>query len=157
MDRICHDVGRACLAVRPESPSPGVANVKGLVVNIAVSAIAFVILLNVLPQTMVSFEGETPQLIILAIAVGVVNALIKPVIKVLTFPISLLTLGLSGLVVNAALVLVVAWAAQNMAKIDLTVGGFPTDGVTADTILAAVVVAVAMSVVTTIIGLIVHD
>jgi len=131
--------------------------VKGLVINIAVSAIAFVILLYVLPTTMLSFEGETPQLIILAIGVGVVNALIKPVIKVLTFPISLLTLGLSGLVVNAALVLVIAWGAQNMAKIDLTVGGFPTSGVTADTILAAVVVAVAMSVVTTIIGLVVHD
>lgn len=130
---------------------------KGLVINIAVSAIAFVILLYVLPTTMLSFEGETPQLIILAIGVGVVNALIKPVIKVLTFPISLLTLGLSGLVVNAALVLVIAWGAQNMAKIDLTVGGFPTSGVTADTILAAVVVAVAMSVVTTIIGLVVHD
>jgi len=131
--------------------------VKGLAINIAVSAIAFVILLYVLPSSMLSFEGDTTQLVILAIGVGVVNALIKPVIKVLTFPISLLTLGLFGLVVNAGLVLAIAWGAQNMGRIDLQVGGFPTSGVTADTILAAVVVAVAMGIVTTVIGLVVHD
>jgi putative membrane protein len=131
--------------------------VKGLVINIAVSAIAFVILLSVLPNSMINFKGETPQLILLAVGVGVVNALIKPVIKMLTFPISMLTLGLSGLVVNAGLVLVIAWAAQNVAKIDLTIGGFPTSGITADTIVAAAVVAVAMGVITTIIGLAVHD
>jgi putative membrane protein len=131
--------------------------VKGLAINIAVSAIAFVILLNVLPSSMVSFEGDTTQLIILAIGVGVVNALIKPVIKILTFPISFLTLGLFGLVVNAGLVLAIAWGAQNMARIDVNIGGFPASGVTADTILAAVFVAVAMSVVTTVIGLAVHD
>ncbi len=130
---------------------------KGLAINIAVSAVAFAVLLYLLPDSMLSFEGDTTQLVILAIGVGVVNALIKPVIKLLTFPISFLTLGLFGLVVNAGLVLAIAWGAQNMAKLDLNVGGFPTDGITADTIVAAVVVAVAMGVVTTIIGLLVHD
>jgi putative membrane protein len=131
--------------------------VRGLVTAIAVSAIAFAVLLYVLPDSMIDFKGDTTQLIILAVGVGVVNALIKPVIKALSFPISLLTLGLFGLVVNVALVLGIAWAAQDLAKLDLTVGGFPTSGITADTILAAVVVAVAMSILTTIIGLVIHD
>jgi putative membrane protein len=131
--------------------------VKGLVVNIAVAAVAFVILLYVLPNSMVQFKGDTPQVALIAIAVGVVNALIKPIVHALSFPISLLTLGLSGIVVNGALVLGVAWGAQNLANLDLTVGGFPTSGITADTIVAAVVVAVGMSVVTTIIGLVIHD
>jgi putative membrane protein len=131
--------------------------VRGLVTAIAVSAIAFAILLYVLPDSMIDFTGDTTQLIILAVGVGVVNALIKPVIKALSFPISLLTLGLFGLVVNVVLVLGIAWAAQDLAKLDLTVGGFPTSGITADTILAAVVVAVAMSILTTIIGLVIHD
>jgi putative membrane protein len=131
--------------------------VRGLVTAIAVSAIAFAILLYVLPDSMIDFKGDTTQLIILAVGVGIVNALIKPVIKALSFPISLLTLGLFGLVVNVVLVLGIAWAAQDLAKLDLTVGGFPTSGITADTILAAVVVAVAMSILTTIIGLVIHD
>jgi putative membrane protein len=131
--------------------------VRGLVTAIAVSAIAFAILLSVLPDSMIDFKGDTTQLIILAVGVGIVNALIKPVIKALSFPISLLTLGLFGLVVNVVLVLGIAWAAQDLAKLDLTVGGFPTSGITADTILAAVVVAVAMSILTTIIGLVIHD
>jgi putative membrane protein len=131
--------------------------VRGLVTAIAVSAIAFAILLYVLPDSMIDFTGDTTQLIILAVGVGIVNALIKPVVKALSFPITLLTLGLFGLVVNVVLVLGIAWAAQDLAKLDLTVGGFPTSGITADTILAAVVVAVAMSILTTIIGLVIHD
>ena len=130
---------------------------KGFILGIAASAIAFVILLQVLPTSMVQFEGDTLQLVLLAVGVGVVNAVIKPVVKILSFPISLLTLGLFGFVVNAALMLGIAYVAQNFAKLDFTVGGFPADGITADTIVAAVVLAVALSITTSVIGLVVKD
>ncbi len=131
--------------------------VKGLAVNVAVTAIAFVVLLYLLPDSMLKFTGDTPQLVLLALIVGLVNALIKPVVKALSFPISMLTLGLFGLVINAGLLLVVAWGVQNIAKLNLSVGGFPANGITADTILAAVVASVALSIISTIIGLVIHD
>ena len=55
------------------------------------------ILIKVLPASMIDFEGETPQLVLLAVVVGVVNAVIKPIVKILSFPISMMTLGLFGL------------------------------------------------------------
>ncbi len=130
---------------------------KGFVLRILASAIAFVILLQVLPTTMVAFEGDTLQLALLAALVGVVNAVIKPIVKLLSFPISLLTLGLFGFVANAALMLGVAWVAQNFAKLDFTIGGFPAEGITADTLLAAVILSVALSITSSIIGLVVRD
>jgi len=119
--------------------------------------IAFAILINVLPASMVSFSGDNVQLVVLAILFGLVNSFIKPVVKILSFPISMMTLGLFGLVVNAAMLLLVAYLADNVAGIKFTVGGFPADGITADTIVGAVVASVALGIISTIVGLVVHD
>ena len=130
---------------------------KGFILGIVATAIAFVILLQILPNSMVDFTGGTPQLVLLAVGVGLVNAVIKPVVRLLSFPISLLTLGLFGFVVNAALMLGIAYLAQNWAKLDFTIGGFPTHGITADTIVGAVVLSVGLSITSSIVGLVVHD
>lgn len=130
---------------------------KGFILAVAAGAIAFVLLLQILPESMIQFEGGTPQLILLAVAVGVVNAGIKPIVRTLSFPISVMTMGLAGFVINAALLLAIAWVAQNFANLDFTVGGWPTTGFTADTIVGAVVASALLSLITTIVGLVVRD
>lgn len=47
---------------------------------------------------------STGSLIAAAIILGVVNAIVRPIMVVLTFPITVLTLGLFLLVVNAAMI-----------------------------------------------------
>jgi putative membrane protein len=47
--------------------------------------------------------------LIAALVLGIVNALIKPVLVILTLPITLLTLGLFSLVVNALMVMLVSF------------------------------------------------
>ena len=130
---------------------------KGFILAILASAISFVILINVLPSSMIQFQGENLQLALLALAVGVVNAVIKPIVKILSFPISLMTLGLAGIVINAALLLGVAFLAQNWAKLDFTIGGWPTGGFTADTVVGAVVASVLLGVISAVVGLVVKD
>lgn len=130
---------------------------KGILIGIAATAIAFFILVNVLPSSMVAFTGDNVGLVGLAIVFGIVNAFIKPVVKILSFPISMMTLGLVGFVINGGLLLLTAWAAREYAKIDFTVGGFPGHGITADTVVAAIVASVALSIISTIVGLVVHD
>jgi putative membrane protein len=52
----------------------------------------------------------TPTTLLLAAALlGIVNAFVRPIAIVLTFPITIVTLGLFLLVVNAAMVALVAW------------------------------------------------
>ena len=64
-------------------------------------------------------------LIVVALLFGLVNFLVKPLVKVLTFPLFILTLGLITLVVNALMLLLTSWLAD---KLDLSfhVEGFWT-------------------------------
>jgi putative membrane protein len=131
--------------------------VKGFILRIVASAIAFVILLNVLPDTLIAFEGDNIQLALLAGAVGIVNAVIKPIVKLLSFPISMMTLGLAGIVINAGLLLGVAWLADSWAKLNFTIGGWPAGEFTSDTIVGAVVASVLLGMLSAVVGLVVKD
>ena len=54
-----------------------------------------------------------------ALLLGIVNAVVRPLLVILTLPITLLTLGLFLLVVNAAMLGLVAWMFENF-----TISGF---------------------------------
>jgi putative membrane protein len=56
----------------------------------------------------VRFDGAF-SLWLAALLLGVINALIRPLVVLLTLPLTLLTLGLFLLVVNGLMVLLVAW------------------------------------------------
>ncbi|MFB7630713.1 phage holin family protein [Streptomyces sp. NPDC056149] len=61
-------------------------------------------------------------LVLVALIFGLVNFLVKPVVKVLSFPLFILTLGLITLVVNALMLLLTSWLA---GKVNLA---FHVDG-----------------------------
>jgi putative membrane protein len=129
--------------------------VRGFIVGTAITALAFWVLTRFLPQ-FVSYDGELIGLVVLAVIFGVVNGLIGPMIKTAAIPISFVTMGLVGFLVNAALFLVTALIAD-AAGFSLTVGDFPPDLLTADTIVAAVVGSVVLSLVGTVVRLVVPD
>jgi len=128
--------------------------VKGFVIGTAITAIAFWVLTRFLPQ-FVSYDGELVGLLVIAVIFGIVNGLLGPIVKMLTLPISVMTMGLVGFLINAALLLVTALVAD-AAGFVLKVGDFPPD-LTADTLVAAVVGAVVLSVVGTVVRLVVPD
>lgn len=67
----------------------------------------------------ISYSGGWQTLAIAALLLGIVNAIVRPVIFFLTLPITLLTLGLFLLVINAAMLGLVAYVLKG-----LTVDGF---------------------------------
>lgn len=52
----------------------------------------------------VEFYGTFLMLIIIGGILGITNFLIKPVFKILSFPVKILTLGLSSLIINMAMI-----------------------------------------------------
>ncbi|HXZ59710.1 MAG TPA: phage holin family protein [Steroidobacteraceae bacterium] len=56
----------------------------------------------------VGFDS-VPTLLLAGLLLGVVNAIVRPIAFILTLPITLVTLGLFLLVLNAAMVALVAW------------------------------------------------
>jgi len=81
----------------------------------------------------------------------VINTYVKPIVKALSFPITLLTLGLFSLVLNALLLLLVAFIADAV-NIDFTIGGFPPD-FTADAFVGALLGSIVITIVSIVLGM----
>jgi putative membrane protein len=69
----------------------------------------------------VTANGWT-TLLIAGFLLGIVNAIVRPVITILTFPLTMITLGLFLLVVNAAMIGLVAWFLDGLAVNGLWAG-----------------------------------
>jgi putative membrane protein len=77
----------------------------GFLVRLTISALGLWLAQKIVPG--IEIEG-TGTLIAAALLLGIVNALVRPLLVVLTLPITVVTLGLFLLVVNAAMLGLVA-------------------------------------------------
>ncbi|GHD85103.1 phage holin family protein [Streptomyces naganishii] len=82
-------------------------------------------LLDKITLTGDSTAKEAGTLIVVALVFGLVNFLVKPIVKVLTFPLFILTLGLITLVVNALMLLLTSWVCGKL-HLSFHVEGFWT-------------------------------
>ncbi|KIF75469.1 membrane protein [Streptomyces sp. 150FB] len=64
-------------------------------------------------------------LVLVALVFGLVNFVVKPLVKLLTLPLFILTLGLITLVVNALMLLLTSWVADTL-DLSFHVQGFWT-------------------------------
>lgn len=71
----------------------------------------------------ISYSGGPTTLFAVALVLGLVNALVRPVIKALACGIIVLTLGLALFVINALMLLLAAWISGELGY-DFRVDGF---------------------------------
>jgi|SRR3989344_1590386 len=83
--------------------------------NWIISALAVIAAAYLLPGVHVA--NFTTALVV-ALVLGIINAVVKPILLILTFPITLLTLGLFTFVINAVVILLAS----------SIVSGFTVDG-----------------------------
>ncbi|MGC1212236.1 MAG: phage holin family protein [Micromonospora sp.] len=89
----------------------------GFLIRLVITAIALWVTTLIVPGVKVGGQsGANTALTLVAVALifGVVNAVLKPVIKVFGCVFYLLTLGLFALVVNALLFLLTDWIARGL-------------------------------------------
>ena len=122
-----------------------------MIVQILINALALFVAVKVVPQIDFKFGNDWWKLFVVALIFGLVNSYIKPIVKALSFPISMLTLGLVAFVINAAMLLLVALASDAL-KLGFTIGGFPPK-LGADAIIGALIGAVVISIVSTLVSL----
>jgi putative membrane protein len=125
----------------------------GFVIRAIVAAIAIAVTAIVLPS--ISYGNDNATLAVVAVIFGLVNAFVKPIVQLLSLPLRLMTLGTIGFVINAILLLGVAWLADQM-DFTFTIGGFPPD-LTAETLGVAIIGAAIIGVVTAVVGLVIRD
>lgn len=76
------------------------------ILKIILSAIAVFVLANTLPG--IAIENYAIAILV-AVVLGLLNAVIKPIFVILTIPITIVTLGLFLLVINASIVLLASY------------------------------------------------
>ena len=69
------------------------------------------------------YDGTNTSLVLIALIFGLVNALVRPLVVLLTCPLIILTLGLFLLVVNALMLSLTAWI-SGVFGLGLYVDGF---------------------------------
>jgi putative membrane protein len=92
-----------------------------VVVN-ALALAAATLLLDGIRLTGGSDQDRVITLVLVALIFGVINAVLGPVIKLLSLPFIILTLGLLLLVINALLLMLTSWVSRELGL------GFHVDG-----------------------------
>lgn len=105
-----------------------------VLISLILSSIAVFVAANILPGVHIAGFGTA---IIVAVVLGIINAFIRPILLILTLPITILTLGLFSLVIIAFCVMLVTWL----------VPGFHIDGW-----LWALVFAIVLAIINAFIG-----
>jgi putative membrane protein len=78
----------------------------GFIVRVLVNAATIALAAAFVPG--IHLSGATPALLA-GLVLGLINALVRPVLVVVTFPLTLLTLGLFLLVLNGVCLALTAW------------------------------------------------
>ena len=117
------------------------------VIPILVNAAALYVAVLVVPGLDFAFEPEGALLkfIVVAVIFGLVNTFLKPVLRILTLPITIMTLGLFLLVLNALMLLLTGAISSELA-LGLTVADFLA------ALLGAIVISLVGMVLSMIIG-----
>lgn len=85
------------------------------ILKLLITAILVVVLSKVLPG--VETDGYVSAILV-ALSLSVLNFIVRPILVVLTLPVTVVTLGLFLLVINAIIIMLADWL----------VGGFNVDG-----------------------------
>jgi putative membrane protein len=84
---------------------------RGLLLRFVIVAIGLWVASKLVPGVTID---DAWSLVWAALILGIVNAFVRPVIIILTLPLTILTLGLFLLVINAAMLSLVAWLLDGM-------------------------------------------
>lgn len=65
-----------------------------------------------------STGSQAGTLAVVALIFGLVNVIVKPIVKLLALPLVLLTLGLFTLVINALMLMLTSWLSGDLFQVD---------------------------------------
>ena len=91
------------------------------VLRLLINAAALWVAINIVSG--VSYDGSVSSLFIVALVFGVLNASVRPLLKLFTFPLLILTLGLFTFVINALMLMLTSWVSSKL-HLGFHVAGF---------------------------------
>jgi putative membrane protein len=90
----------------------------GVFVRVVVNGLALWLAAVIVPGIHIGEQGDTSHtvatVLVVAVIFGIVNAILKPILTVLSLPFIVVTLGLFLLVVNAIMLQLTSWISGNL-------------------------------------------
>ena len=127
---------------------------SNFVIRLLVNAAALFVAVKFVPN--VTFPLETPEdwvsLLGVALIFGLVNSYLRPIVRLLSLPISLMTMGLIGFVINTAMLILVALVTDAL-DFGFRLAGWPGGPFGLDTIVAAFLASLVISAVSTVLNI----
>ena len=98
----------------------------GIIIRLVITAVSLwiaTLVISGIELTTESVPGQIGTLLAVAVIFGVVNAVLRPIIKTVGCAFYIITLGLISLIVNALLFLLVGWIADRVG-LAFSINGF---------------------------------
>ena len=122
----------------------------GMLIRIVINAAALIVAARVVPNihmTLGPVGVDWLKIGAVALAFALINSYLKPIVKLLALPISLVTMGLVGLFINAAAMLLLSYISGTLG-LPFKVASFPPT-MSIDALVAAFLAALVVSLVGT--------
>jgi putative membrane protein len=123
-----------------------------LLVKVLINAVGVWAAIQLIDQIAFDYGNDWWKLLAVALILALVNSYVKPILKALSFPITLISLGLFSFILNALLLLLVAFVSAQLS-LGFSIGGFPPT-FTADSFVGALLGSIVISIVSTVLGLV---
>jgi len=128
--------------------------------RIIINGVALIAAALIVPGIKLDWGHEPTRtlitLFVLAVVFGIINTYIRPVLRAISLPVNLISMGLFGFFLNAGLLLLLAWLVDKLGQSMLHVGGFPPN-ISTTTITAAVAGSLVITVVSTFLSVLLPD
>jgi putative membrane protein len=125
------------------------AAVAAFVIRTLVNALALIVAVELVPK--IKAPNEIWQLLVVAAIFGLINAYLRPIFKLLSLPLNLLTFGLVGFVINTGLLLLLAFV-SNQLKLGFSIAGWPQGAFSIEVIVYAFIASLVISVVSALVA-----
>jgi putative membrane protein len=119
-------------------------------VRVLINALALIVVVWFVPH--IKAPNELWQLLVVAAIFGLINSYLKPIVKLLSLPLNVMTFGLVGLIVNTLMLLLLALL-SSFLDLGFKIAGWPGGPFTLDVFIWAFVAALVISIVSTILSL----
>lgn len=116
-----------------------------------VNAVALVAAVQLVPDA--EFVGEWWQLAIVAAIFGLINAYLRPIVKLLSLPLNLLFFGVVGFAINTGLLLLLALVSGQL-ELGFTLAGWPEAALDLDVLVTAFLAALVVSIVSSLLAVV---
>lgn len=121
--------------------------------RIIVNGVALIVAALVVPDIHLAWKAEPSQtlitLLVLAVIFAIINGYIRPILQAFSLPLNILTMGLFSFLLNAGLLILLAWVVDLVWKPVFRLGDFPVANMSLQTIEAAIVGGLVVSIVST--------